>query len=47
MQVALWVKALPLEWKGSRFKPHWVLGWAYGPNLVMRLPVTLVKIVKT
>ena len=39
-RVAQWVKALELESEGSRFKPHQMLDWAQGPNLITRLPMT-------
>ena len=39
--VADWVKALHSESEGSRFQSHKVLGRAFGPDLVTRLPVVL------
>ena len=34
------ITLLQLEWEGSSFKPLQMLGRAWGPSLVKRLPVT-------
>ena len=40
-KVANWVKALQLESKGSRFKPHLALSWAFYNCYLVVLQLTL------
>ena len=40
-RVAQWFKAFQLSQEGFLFKPHWVLSWVFGPNLVTSVLVTL------
>ena len=40
-RVGQWFKAFQLSQEGFLFKPHWVLSWVFGPNLVTSVLVTL------